>query len=157
MVTASLSALNYFIPIVAFLLVFVIIYALLKKTEVLGGDNWVALFLSFIFATIFIVRVSLVDFIAFSSAWFAVFIVCTFMIMLLIAFTHGKIDVIQKPWLAWVLLVALVVFFIISASFMFNWAITWDKLKVWFDTDWFGFVLLIIVAAVVSWVLTKKK
>ena len=78
------------------------------------------------------------------------------MIMLLIGFTHGKLDVIRKPWLAWVLLVALIVFFVISSAFTFNWAVNWDKVQNWFNTDWFGFVLLLIIAAVVSWVLAKK-
>ncbi|MEI6058829.1 MAG: hypothetical protein WCP89_03595 [archaeon] len=156
MVTASIATLNYFIPIFAFLLVFIIIYALLKKTAVLGDDNFVALFISFILATFFIIRASLVEFVAFSSAWFSVFIVCVFMIMLLIGFTHGKLDVIQKPWLAWVLLVALIVFFVISSAFTFNWAVNWDKVQNWFNTDWFGFVLLLVIAAVVSWVLAKK-
>ena len=98
----------------------------------------------------------MVDFVEFSSAWFVVFLVCIFLIVALIAFTHGNLDEIMKPWVAWVLIVGLIVFFIISSSFAFNWAVNWERVWDWFYTDWFGFVLLLIVAAVVAWVLTKK-
>jgi len=38
-----------------------------------------------------------------------------------------------------------------------NWTINWLALKGWFLTDWFGLVLLLAIAAIVSWVLIKFK
>ena len=76
--------------------------------------------------------------------------------MILISFTHGKVDVIMKPGVAWVLVIGLIVFFIISASYTFNWALTWANLAEWTKTDWFGMLLLVGIALVVSFVLTKK-
>ncbi len=153
---ASLSALNYFMPIFAFLFVFILVYAVLKKTKVLGDNDFVALFLPFIFATFFIVNVSLVEFVKSSTSWFVVFLVCLFMIILLISFTHGKVEAIMKPWFAWVLLIALIVFFIVSSAYVFHWVINWTMILDWFYTDWFGLVLLLAIAGVVSWILTKK-
>ena len=152
----SLSGLTYFLPIVSFFFVFVLIYALLKKTNILGDNNWVAVFISFLLAASFIARASLVEFVSFSSAWFVVFLVCIFMILFMIAFTHGKIDVVMKPWVAWAILVLLIAFFVISSAYVFNWATNWDVIRSWAYTDWFGMVVLVIIAAFVSWMLTKK-
>jgi hypothetical protein len=153
---ASLVSLNYFLPIISFLFVFILVYALLAKTKILGENNFVHLMISFILAVFFIVNVSLVDFVNFSSAWIIVFLVVVFFMMVLIAFTHGKVDVIMKPWVAWLLVIVLIVVFVISSAYTFNWAVNWERIWDWFYTDWFGFVLLLVVAGAASWVLTKK-
>lgn len=151
----ELEGLNYFMPVFSFLLVFVLIYALLAKTKVLGENKFVHLLISFILAVFFIVNVSLVDFVKFSSAWFVVFIVCVFLILVLIAFT-GNLEIIHNKWIGGILILGLIVFFVISSAYTFNWAVNWDKIRDWFSTDWFGFVLLLIIAGIVSWVLAKK-
>jgi hypothetical protein len=152
----ALSALGYFLPIFAFLLVFIVVYALMKKTEVLGENEPVMLFVSLILATFFIVEVSLVELVQMSAAWFAVFFVAIFFILMLLSFTHGPKFISDNKNIAWVLLAALIVFFVISSAYTFSWAVNWDRLSDWVYTDWFGFILLAIIAAVVSWVLTKK-
>jgi hypothetical protein len=153
---SPIEGLNFFMPIFAFLFVFILVYALLEKTKILGGTQWLHLFLSFLLAIFFIVNASLVDFIRFNSAWFAVFIVSLFFILLMIGFTHGKLDTIQKGWVAWVLIIGLIVFFIISSSYVFNWAINWAWFTGIFGTAWMGFVVLLVVALIASFILTKK-
>ena len=107
MVDASVSAIGYFMPIFAFLLVFIIVYALLKKTEVLGSSEAMMLLISFILATFFIVEASLVEFVTFSSSWMVVGIFMIFFVMLVVAFVPG-IEVKEffgkGNWFAWVLL-----------------------------------------------------
>jgi len=152
----SLSGLSYFMPVFSFLFFFFLVYALLAKTKILGENNFVHVLISLLLAVFFIVNVSLVDFVSFSSAWVVVFFVCLFFILILIGFTHGKVDVIMKPFVAWILLIALIVFFIISSAYVFNWAVNWPVVWDWFYTDWFGLVLLLVIAGIVSWVLTKK-
>ena len=90
MVASSVSALGYFVPIFAFLLVFIVVYALLAKTGILGGSQAVMLFISFILASFFVVQASLVEFISFSGAWFGVLIIGLFFLMVVIAFLPGK-------------------------------------------------------------------
>jgi hypothetical protein len=152
--SASLSAMSYFMPIFAFFLVFIVIYALLVKTKVLGGSHGIMVFISFILAGFFIVEASLVEFIQFSSAWFVVGIMAIFFIVLLLGFIPG-IELGQflgaKNWFAWVLLGLVFAFFIISSAYVFNWALNWGVLRDWFNTDWFGMILLLVIAAVVSW------
>lgn len=154
---ASLSILSYLLPIFSFLLVFVVVYALLIKTKILGDNHFVALFISFILASFFIINVQLVDFVQFTSSWMVVIIVAVFFILLLLAFLPGGLGFLKdSKGFAWVVLGLLIIFFIIASSFVFNWALNWDVVSNWFYTDWFGFALLIILGAVVSWVLTKK-
>ena len=156
MVQANFSSgISFFMPIFSFLFVFIIAYALIIKTKILGDNKAVSLFISFILAVFFIVNVNMIDWLKFSSAWIAVFFVCLFLIITLITFTHGNIDAIKKPWVAWVLLIILLLFFIISSTYFFAWTLNWDKVSGWFDTEWFGFVLLLIIAGIVSWVLSK--
>jgi hypothetical protein len=154
---ASLSPVGYFMPIVSFLFVFVLIYALLQKTKVLGGEKFVSLMISFFLSTFFIYNASLVEWVQNGSAWVIAFFVCLFLIILLVSFTHGKVDVIINKGMAWAILALVIIVFVISSSYAFNWAINWSTLKVWAHTDWFGFVLLLIMAAVVSKVLVGKK
>ena len=156
---ASVSAIGYFMPIFAFLLVFVVIYALFVKTAVLGESTAVILFISFVLSSFFIVEANLVELVQFSSAWFSAFIIGLFFLISILAFVPG-IDIEkffgESNWFAWVLLGLVVAFFVISSAYVFNWVFNWGLLRSWFSTDWFGMVLLLIVAGAVSFVLTKK-
>lgn len=143
-------------PIFAFLFVFVFVYALLQKTKVIGDSKFVSILLSFILAIFFVVNASLVEFVKFNAGWFAVFLVCILFILILVSFTHGKIDFIQKPAVGWVLIAAIIIFFIISSSYTFNWAINLGALSGVVNSAWAGFILLLIVAGIASWILTKK-
>jgi len=123
---ASVSAMGYFMPIFAFLLVFIVIYALLIKTKVLGENQPVMLFISFIFA--------------------------------LLGFLPGKEPFAflgKGNWFSWVILGVIVAFFVISSAYVFNWAVNWGMVQDWFDTGWFGFILLLLIAAIVSWKIKK--
>lgn len=154
---ASLSALNYFLPILSFFVVFVVIFALLKKTQVLGENDFVALFISFVLGVFFIIQTSLVDFLMFSSAWFVVVIFLVFLMFVLLAFFPGKLEFLEKGWVSWVVVGGLIGLFIIASAYTFNWAVNWDKAAEWVYSDWFGLILLLVVGAFVSWVLVKKK
>ncbi len=156
---ASVSAIGYFMPIFAFLLVFIVIYAILVKTKVLGESPAVMLFISFILSSFFIVEANLVEFVQFSSAWFGVIIISLFFLIIVLAFIPG-IDLAaffgKGNWFAWVLLVAMLLFFVFSSSYVFNWVVNWGMVRDWLGDGWFGFILLLVIAAIVSWVLTKK-
>ncbi len=152
----ALSGLSYFLPIFSFLFVFILVYALLAKTKVLGENAFIHVFISLILAVFFVVNVSLVDFVQFSSAWFVVFFVVIFLILVMITFTHGKVDVVMNKAVAWIILAVLIIFFIVSAAYTFNFAFTWDRFTQWAETDWFGFILLVIIAAIVAFIISKK-
>ena len=156
---ASISAIGYFMPIFAFLLVFIVVYALLKKTEVLGTAEPIMLFISLILAGFFVVEASLVEFVQLGSAWFSVLVVLIFFILLVLAFMPWEEPLkflTKNDWFSWTLLGIIVALFIVSSAYVFNFAINWGEFNDWVNSDWFGFILLIAVAAVVSWTIKKK-
>jgi len=156
---APVSAIGYFMPIFAFLLVFIVIYALLFKTKVLGDNQPIMLFISFILASFFIVQASLVEFVKFTSAWFSVIVIGVFFLIALLGFLPGKEPFAflgKGNWFSWAVLGAIVVFFIISSSYVFNWVVNWEVIQGWVDTSWFGMIMLLIIAAVVSWKIVPK-
>lgn len=155
----SLSAMGLFMPILAFLLIFIVVYALLVKTKVLGNNKAVSLFISFILAGFFIVEASLVEFVRFTSAWFAVLIIGIFFLLAIIAFMpwDEPLKFLTKGnWFSWVVLGVAVGLFIISSAYVFNWVFNWGMVVDWFDTSWFGMILLLIIAIIVSFIIAKK-
>ncbi len=155
----SLSAVGYFMPIFSFLLVFIVVYALFAKTKILGDGPAVMLFVSFILSIFFIEEVNLVKFVQLSSAWFGVLVVSLFFLIVILAFVPG-INLSKffgkGNWFAWVLLVLMFSFFIFSSVYIWNWVVNWNMIQGWFNTSWFGMILLLVIAGVVSFVLTKK-
>ena len=111
------GAISYFLPIFAFLLVFIVVYAILQKSKVLGDNASVSLFLAFILASFFIVEAQLVDFVTFTSSWFSVLVILMFFLFLMLAFIPGD-DALaflgKGNWFSYVVLVFMIVFFIIS-------------------------------------------
>lgn len=160
MVEASVSAMSYFMPIFAFLLVFIVLYALLKSTKVLGDSEAIMLFISFVLSSFFIVEARLVELVQFAASWFGVIAVGIFFLVLLVAFVPGldigKFFGGEKGWFGMVVFGLMVAFFIISSSYVFNWAVNWGMVRDWFNTDWFGMVLLLVIAGIVSFVISKK-
>ena len=150
---ASVSAAGYFMPIFAFLLVFIVVYALLFKSKVLGDNQAIMLFISLILSGFFIVQTSLVEFVKFTSAWFAVGIVIVFFLIALLGFLPGKtpFEFLGKGnWFSWVVFGVLVMFFIVSSSYIFNWVVNWGMVRDWFNSEWFGMVLLLFIAGIVA-------
>jgi hypothetical protein len=154
-----MSAGSFFIPIFAFLLIFIVVYALLKKTGAIGGNEPVMLFVSFILATFFILEVSLVEFVRFSSAWITVVIIAVFFLIAIIGFLPGKepLGFLTKGnWLAWTVLALIVGVFLFSSIYVFNWVVNYELISSWLSSEWFGMIILILIAVAVSYVITKK-
>jgi hypothetical protein len=154
----DIGSLSYFLPIFSFLLVFIVVYAILMKTGVLGDNKGVSLFISLILASFFIANTQMVEFVEFSSSWFVVFLICALFIMMFLGFI-GKDSlklVAENKGITWAVFGLLIVGFIVSGSMVFNWVIEWDKIQAWLGTDWFGLILLIVIGGVVAFVLSKK-
>jgi hypothetical protein len=50
---ADISGLTWFMPIFGFMFVFLIVYAILKKSAILGDNEFITIFTSFVIATMF--------------------------------------------------------------------------------------------------------
>ena len=152
-------ALNFFIGIFAFLLIFIVVYSLLKKTGVLGGNEPIMLLVSFLLAIFFVTEASLIEFVRVSSSWVSVVLVVIFFVILLIGFLPGKepLKFLEKGWVSWVVIgIILAVFFFVSI-YVFNWAVSWNYVDNFLGNDWIGFIILLVIALIVGVALVRKK
>jgi len=167
----DVSAIAYFAPILSFLLVFVLMFALLAKTKILGEEKFIQLFISFLIATIFITAASVRQLVLDVVPWFAVFTIALFFILVLAGFI-GRGDLVGKG-AGWFFILLVIALFVISGIKLF--ATTFasylpgptygfgGNTNIIYFTDWIyssrvlGAALLLGVAAIVSWILVKTK
>jgi len=169
--TMDVSGIFFFMPIFSFLFVFVVVYAILAKTKVLG-DEKVNLLVSFIMAIIFINFSSLQLYVETITPWFIVLLVCLFFVLVIIGFAAPK-EIIGKmltPTFAWIVVAILLLIFLIAAIRVFNPMFHPDliittsdgstgvvgQVRNMFGSQFSGSILLLIIGAIVAWVLTKK-
>lgn len=164
---------GYFMPIFSFLFVFVVVYAILVKSKILGESAFINSFVSFIFAIIFVSfspSIS-IDYVQTIIPWVAILIICLFFVLVMVGFSQKDMDGFMKPGLAWVFIILLAIVFLVSAIVVFN-PVLRPYLPGQPDTGGesfllsvkyfiysekiLGALLLVIVAAVTSWILTKK-
>lgn len=113
----DISFLSEAIPIWAFALVFVLAYAVLAKTKVLGGNKWIDSIISIILAIIFITFTSIREYLMNITPWFAVLLTLLFFFILIAAFAtkEGDWSKIFKPtaivFIILLVLVALIAIF----------------------------------------------
>jgi hypothetical protein len=142
------------------LLVFVVVYALLSKTKVLGENKFVHIFVSFCIAILFLISSNAVEYVRVITPWFAAFIISMLFILILVGLVHGKIEEIIKPWVAWVVIIVLVIVFVGSAIYVFA-----DAINQYFAgpkefilrPQILGTVILLLLALFASWLLTRTK
>lgn len=158
---ADISGLTYFAPILAFLVVFVIMYAILAKTKILGEDAgpWLLLFISFLVATIFVSAAGVRRYVLEITPWFAVLVVSLFFILFIIGFVGKPAEFLQKG-IGILAVLVLIAIFLISGFIVFSESIFTflPPIDEWvYSSRVFGSILLIAISAVVSWVLVKSK
>ena len=162
----DVSWISYFAPILAFLIVFVILFALLNRTKLIGENTWLQLFISFLIASIFVSAAGVRDYVLTITPWFALLIVSLFFVLFIIGFVGKPSEFMQKGiGIAFVLV--LIVIFLVSGFIVFSDVIGpylpgnpgGDLI---YTSRVFGALLLLVICAVVSWVLVagakgKKK
>lgn len=154
------SGLSTLIPIFGFLFIFTVIYALLAKTKILGENKFIHIFVSFCVAIIFVVSANAIEYVRVITPWFATFLVSLLFILIIVGLIRGKIEDFFKPWFVWVILVILIAIFVGSAVYVFA-----DVINTYFSTQKqfflqpqiFGAVILIILAIITSWIITRSK
>jgi len=153
----DLSLIQNYLPILSFLLVFTIVFAVLAKYKLLGESKFVNLFVSFLVSTIFVSLTSAREYVISITPWFVVFIVVSLFILALVGFT-GKIPEGFTKGLGIILVIALLVVFLVSAYFTFSSSPAMIDLGEWISKPRiYGALVLLVVSAIVSWVLIKVK
>ena len=152
--------------VMAFLFIFLVTYAILAKTKILGGNNFIHLITSFLIAVAFGLSPGATEFTAMTIPWIGVLLVVLFCIILAFALIHGNIeDVVKSPIVAVIIVIAVLVIFLVSALNVFSPFFSQyapgpsqkpGLISYLINPSVLGGIILIIVAAVASWVLTKK-
>jgi hypothetical protein len=114
----DISWLSAGLPLYVLIVVFVLIFAILKKTNILGGSNWINVILSLIFSFILISFTSPTNFVTYMVVASTVLITVAFVFLLTIYFIAQKPESLLKP-LAWIFFAAgiLIVIFALFAAF----------------------------------------
>lgn len=154
----------YLMPIMAFILVFVLVYALLGKTKILGENKFIHSLLSLVTAIIFVIAPNARRYTLTVTPWVVVFMVALFFILLIISFVRGNIDdIVKNPAVSFGLIAILVIIFLISGMQVFSSAIynllnlstTSEIRNVLTHPSVLGVIILFVVAVAVSWFLNK--
>lgn len=165
---AEISAfLNFLVPIGVFVLVFVIIYAILRTSKLLGGVAAIDVIVGIIIAVIFASISSARDYIKTVAPWFVILVVAVFFVIFILSFVAGKFS--GPKWVGIVFLILLALVFIFAAFKVFNINpfvnggdgqaedSAFLSLIYWIlQENVLGAILLIIIAAIVVWVVIKK-
>jgi hypothetical protein len=168
----DISGIYFFMPVFSFLFVFVLVYALLAKTKVLGEGKFVHLLISFVIAAIFMTFSSLELYVRTIIPWFVVLLVVILLILMIAGLSTKKLDDIMSKQMAWAFIVILIIIFLIAAIKVFNPVLHPDLVITGGENgpgiisqiyglfgssgNFFGSLLLIVLVAIVAWVITKK-
>ena len=165
----DISGIYFFMPVFSFLFVFLIVYAILARTKILGDSTFVNFFVSFIMAIIFMSFSSLDLYVKTIIPWFIVLFISVFLVLLIAGLTTKDLEKIMKPGFAWIVIIILLIIFLIAAIKVFNPVFHPDLIitsgegtslveQISYASGGrvFGTILLIVIAIIVSWVLTRK-
>jgi energy-coupling factor transporter transmembrane protein EcfT len=172
MAVIDVSFITYFGPLLAFLIVFILLFVVFNRTKIIGENDWVQSLLAFIIAAVFVSVAGAKDFILTATPWIAVLIISLVFIILMLTFVNVKIEGgVSKGIGAVAILLALAIF-TVSAFFLFSHTITQylpgnttggGSTDVHNFLDWLysarvgGAILLVIAGGIVSWILVKSK
>jgi len=167
----DISGINFFMPLFSFFFVFVVIYALLAKTQLIGDSKFIHILVSFIISIVFMSFSSMELYIRTIIPWFVVLFIVVFLVLTVVAFSTKDWDKIMSPTFAWIVVGVLVVIFLIAAIKVFNPVFHPDSIitggggdasfgqqarNILVNSKVTGSILLILVTIVVSWAITRN-
>jgi len=156
---------EYFLPLLIFFLVFVIVFALLRKTKIIGENSWFNFTVALTAAIIFIASSSLKQYVAMTVPWLVAMLVIVFFIVLIYAFIGGgKFESWLGPALALIVVIALIFILLISAINVFAPLMksvtggeeAFNVITMIKNPSMLAGILLLLLAALASTILTKK-
>jgi len=168
----DISFINYFAPILAFLLVTIVIAAILIKTKLLGDNKWVQVFVALFIASIFVSVAGARQYVLNIVPWVAVLIVALLLVFLIVGFVGKPLADMHKG-IGVVFLILFGIVFVVAGFFVFSevlvkyipgpsYGVGASPEGLYF-TNWLysprvmGAIVLVVLSAIVAWVLVKEK
>jgi hypothetical protein len=155
----DVSGISYALPVFTFVLVFVILFAVLKKTQILGGNAAIDVIVSIIIAVIFLSLTDVRTFVEDIVPWFVVVSLLAMFFLFFIMFVVVKEpEKLLKPWTAFlfIIILAVIVLYIFYNHFDVGTNSSFIDLKHWL-VHYKGSVWLAIVGIIVAWIVVKAK
>lgn len=164
----AVISLIYLMPLLAFLFVFIVSYALFEKTKILGKSEIVNLFTSFLVAVIFFLSPAATKFTVATIPWIAVLLLVLAFILLVLTFVRGNIDdIVKSNAVAIILVLTVLIVFVAAAVNVFGPLVslitsgqiteTSGPASVLLSPSALGAIALLIVAAITTYILTRSK
>lgn len=160
----DISGLGYLLPIWSFLLVFIISFAVLVSTKIVGENKFWLVFVSFVLATLFITAAQAREYVETTAPWAIVMLLVAFFILLVTGFIGEPVKAF-KGTIGVGLAMVLLLIFLFAALNMFSDQL-WEYTPGGSETNPFlnwlysgpvaGMIILLAVCALVGWVLTKR-
>lgn len=154
MVGVELSSIVDIVPILSFLVVFILAFAVLNKTKVIE-NAFLQLLVAGLLALIFISAAGARVYVESIVPWFAVLLVCLFFVMAILGFIGKDVDFMRKS-IGGVFIAVLVVAFLVVAALVFSENLRGVYERFATSPGTFGAIVLAFVAVVVGWVLLKS-
>ena len=148
--------LSYYLPLFGFLFVFTLIYGVLAKTKVLGESVGVNLFIAFIFGIMFVTFAPGAAYVQLVTPWFVILLIALFFMMMIVGLSQKELEKFMKPQVTWVFVGLLSLIFLWSAIVVFNPFFGPYIHRFTYDQSISGAVILTIVAAAASFIITWK-
>ncbi len=109
----DVGILNHFVPIFVFILIFVVFYAVLLKTHILGENKGLLALASFVVAFLFLVTRTASEFVQLITPWFVVLIIVAMCFLLIFMFLGVKPEsiasAISQEGTVWIIIIFLLV------------------------------------------------
>ena len=154
MAAIDFSVVVEIVPVLSFLVVFILVFAVLNKTEVIK-NAFLQLLVAGLLALIFISAAGTREYVENIIPWFAVLLVCLFFVMAVLGFVGKDADFMRKG-IGAAFIAVLVIALLVSGAFVFSESLqgTYD---IFIESPrTYGTLLLAFVAVIVGWVLLKS-
>ena len=141
------------LPLLTFLVVFILVFAVLNRTKVIE-NAFMQLLIAFLLSTIFITAAGAREYVEAVTPWFAVLLVCLFFIMAIMGFIGKDVDFMKKG-IGGAFIIILIIAFVISGILVFSTGLR-PYLGFFFSSPrLYSGILLLVIAGVVGWALMK--
>ena len=159
-ITSSWVFTQFILP---FLLIWVIVFAILQKTKLLGENKQVDSIVAIVIAFIFVAALQPKEIVSNLILFLTVALVVVFVGLLLWGFVSGKEmkeNILGPTWAKWVFGIVVVVAVIIAllwASGIQNNVVDFFFRQSWSQTFWVNAIFVIVIAAALALVLRNQK
>lgn len=155
MAAPDFSPIVSLMPVISFLIAWILLYAVIVKTKIVEAKG-IQLLLSFLISTVFIVAANARVYVENVIPWFAVFLILAFFILALFGFIGKDVDFLRKGVGA-ALVIVFLIGFVVSGIVLYSVSVREYYYVLTSYPRVYGAVILALVGGVVSWILVKMK